>query len=227
MKGIRVFIVMVLLFVFVGCAKDNSPALNTGEMAPQSEEDNQLAANTPEPEDPGPSASPKPEYTEVKHFEPMVKVKREGITPVKLEIPVIQINTKIEAVGLLENGQMDVPESFDNAGWFEPGIKPGNDGNAVIAGHEDHYTGPAIFYNLKDLKSGDKVFVFDAEGKKLTYTVKSSEYYKANEAPVGDIFGNALRPKLNLITCAGKFNKKKQESALRLVVYTELLELPR
>lgn len=103
-----------------------------------------------------------------------------------------------------------------------PWTKPGENGNAVIAGHFDHYTGPAIFYHLRKLKSGDKVFLYDDKGTKLVFIVKTVESFKVKEAPLERIFGASPKAHLNLITCAGKFNKKTQEHAQRLVVFTEI-----
>lgn len=146
----------------------------------------------------------------------------QGLIPVKISIPSIELETTVEQVGMLENGEMGVPKSFETVGWFEPGIKPGENGNAAIAGHQDHYTGPAVFFKLDTLKKGDLVMVSDANGKTLTFVVKSVESYKAEQSPLQRIFGDADKPNLNLITCAGAFNKEAQESEERLVVYTEL-----
>lgn len=142
--------------------------------------------------------------------------------PTTLEIPAVHLKTKVEPVGIEESGRMGVPKLFDRVGILSPWTKPGEKGNAVIAGHVDHYTGPAVFYPLKKLKSGDEVIVSDSSGKKLTYVVKKVEAYKTEEAPLETIFGKADQPKLNLITCTGRFDKKRQEHAKRLVVFTEL-----
>ena len=40
---------------------------------------------------------------------------------------------------------MGVPKGFDTVGWFGEGTKPGAPGNAVMAGHVDSKTGPAVF----------------------------------------------------------------------------------
>ncbi|ERI08708.1 sortase family protein [Aneurinibacillus aneurinilyticus ATCC 12856] len=144
------------------------------------------------------------------------------IIPTRLEVPSIKLIAPVEPVGILANGQMGVPASFEKAGILMPWTKPGENGNAVIAGHFDHYTGPAIFYHLRKLKSGDKVFLYDDKGTKLVFIVKTVESFKVKEAPLERIFGASPKAHLNLITCAGKFNKKTQEHAQRLVVFTEI-----
>ncbi|WP_347548887.1 sortase [Pseudalkalibacillus hwajinpoensis] len=96
----------------------------------------------------------------------------EGIVPVKIDIPAIDVSANIENVGVLENGQMGVPSNIDDVGWFEPGYKPGTTGNAVLAGHVDSKTGPAIFFYLDQLSEGNEIILTDKDGKTLTFVVK-------------------------------------------------------
>jgi LPXTG-site transpeptidase (sortase) family protein len=149
-------------------------------------------------------------------------IKPKGLMPSRLQIPAIHLDTQVEAVGILSNGQMGVPASFSTVGILSPWTLPGEKGNAVIDGHFDHYTGPAVFYNLRNLKSGDQVIVSNKAGDKLTFAVKQVEAFKAQEAPLERIFGGSSQSQLNLITCAGKYNKKTKEHAKRLVVFTAL-----
>ncbi|GIO06811.1 hypothetical protein J31TS6_28390 [Brevibacillus reuszeri] len=148
----------------------------------------------------------------------------DGLNPKRIEIPSIDLRAVVEPVGVLANGQMDVPKSFDHVGILSPWTKPGMKGNAVMAGHFDHYTGPAIFYNLRKLQAGDHIKILEETGKHLTFEVKRVVSYKNDEAPIEEIFGTSDKAHLNLITCAGKFNKKKQEHARRLVVFSELVQ---
>lgn len=147
---------------------------------------------------------------------------QQGITPTKIQIPAINVNTAVEKVGILENGQMGVPSNIDNTGWFAPGTKPGATGNAVIDGHVDSKTGPAVFFDLKDLKAGDEIFLSDKQGKTVTFVVKKLKSYPNDKAPLKQIFGPAQTSNLNLITCTGIFNHDKGTHEERLVVYSEL-----
>lgn len=148
--------------------------------------------------------------------------KRVGINPTKLEIPSLKVDAPIEDVGRLENGQMGVPQDPDNIGWFEPGILPGAQGNAVMAGHIDSLTGPAVFHNLAKLKQGDEVVVHGEEGEVIRFIVTKTESYPRNDAPVEEIFGFNYSSGLTLITCIGEFNRDAQTHEERFVVYTEL-----
>ncbi|MCK9909903.1 class F sortase, partial [Microbacteriaceae bacterium K1510] len=94
------------------------------------------------------------------------------IMPTRLQIPAIKLNAIVEPVGILSNGQMGVPKAFDRVGLLAPWTKPGEKGNAVIDGHFDHYTGPAVFYGLRRLKPGDQVIVTGKAGTKLIFAVQ-------------------------------------------------------
>lgn len=151
-----------------------------------------------------------------------LKADHEGIVPASIEIPALDVNTEIEKVGRLKNGQMGVPKGFDTVGWFGDGAKPGAPGNAVMAGHVDSKTGPAVFYKLEGLNNGDEVIVKDIGGKTLTFVVTGKEKYDRKTAPVESIFDYSYGSKLNLITCTGSFNRDEGTHEERLVVYTEL-----
>ncbi|KZZ82718.1 MULTISPECIES: class F sortase [Bacillaceae] len=151
-----------------------------------------------------------------------VRKPEEGLTPVTLSIPALGINAKVEKAGLLSDGTMDVPKDDQNAAWYKQGARPGASGNAVIAGHVDNKTGPAVFFNLKKLKSGDELAVLDANGESRTFVVEKVESYPYERAPIQSIFGRTNEPRLNLITCTGTFDKRKKTHLERLVVYTKL-----
>jgi sortase A len=146
-----------------------------------------------------------------------------GITPTRIEIPAIEVDAEIEKVGILENGEMGVPDAMDQVGWFSPGIRPGNKGNAVMAGHVDSRTGPAIFIDLDQLVEGDEVKVSDATGETYTFVVTGSKSYPYDDAPIGEIFGRNESRNLNLITCTGTFDRAEGTHEERLVVFTELV----
>jgi sortase (surface protein transpeptidase) len=153
-----------------------------------------------------------------------LKEERDGIIPVSIEIPSLNVNTSIEKVGRLANGEMGVPKGFDTVGWFEPGVQPGAPGNSVMAGHVDSKAGPAVFYKLDELQNGDEVIVRDKDGKTMIFEVTGKESYDRKNAPVDKIFDFAYTSKLNLITCTGTFNQDERTHEERLVVYTELKE---
>ncbi len=140
--------------------------------------------------------------------------------PQILSIPRLGITAKIEAVGLDSVKRMDVPKDTNNVGWYKLGYKPGEVGNAVIDGHVDSLTGPAVFYNLSQLEKGDSIII-QGDNKQLYFIVTAKETYQYDQFPVNKVFGTSSNPRLNLITCKGTFDRLKKNYSQRLVVYTQ------
>lgn len=148
---------------------------------------------------------------------------QERATPARLIIERIGINAEIEAVGKGADGEVGVPQAKENVAWYSPGVAPGEQGNAVIAGHLDSKVGPAVFWRLRELKAGDTIVVVDSDNVERTFEVTEVASYRWNEAPLARIFGFDLERDLNLITCAGQFSRRDANYSKRLVVYTRLV----
>ncbi len=142
--------------------------------------------------------------------------------PVRLKIPRINVDAFVEYVGLTSDGAMGVPKERINAGWFNLGPRPGENGSAVIAGHYGWKNGiPAVFDNLNNLQKGDKIYVHDEKGATTVFVVRESRRYDP-KADASDVFGsNDGKPHLNLITCEGVWNKVSKTYSKRLVVFTD------
>lgn len=143
--------------------------------------------------------------------------------PYELEIPQLKINTFIVPVGIDEHERMDVPKSFENVGWFKYGSIPGEQGNAVIAGHLDSPTGPAIFYNLNTLQIGDFIHVLNIKGEKMTFIIKEKKIYNTSSFPIEKVFGYTDKKILNIITCDGAFDHNAKTYDKRLVLVSQLI----
>ncbi|QKS72873.1 class F sortase [Paenalkalicoccus suaedae] len=146
--------------------------------------------------------------------------------PTRIQIPSIGVDAPISNVGILENGEMGVPEAMDEVGWFEPGFSPGEQGNSVLAGHVDSRTGPAVFFDLEQLVEGDEITVIGDEGQELVFEVVGKQTYPYDNAPIQTIFGPSDGRNLNLITCTGTFNRDARTHEDRLVVFTQLKDGP-
>lgn len=142
--------------------------------------------------------------------------------PVRLRIPALDIAASVQKVGLTPTGEMGIPSNYTDVAWYQGGARPGAPGNAVIDGHLDSKTGPAVFWKLGNLQPGDEIFVTTADGTELRFVVTGSETYPTADAPRYKIFGPAAAPGLNLITCDGTFNRDVRQYDQRLVVYTTL-----
>ncbi len=142
--------------------------------------------------------------------------------PMRLEIPLINLNAPVEQVGLTSEGAMDVPQGQASVAWFELGPRPGETGSAAIAGHFGLKNGKAsVFDNLHKLSKGDKIYVEDDQGVISAFVVVDSRSYDP-KANASDVFGSSDgKAHLNLITCEGVWNQAQQSYSHRLVVFTE------
>lgn len=144
--------------------------------------------------------------------------------PVRLVIPSLKVDAVIESVGRGSDGAMDIPSKVQDVAWYALGTAPGDIGNAVIAGHLDLANGsPAVFWEIGKLRIGDEVIVYDLDGVEYHFQVTGKQRYPDDQAPLERIFGFSLRSQLNLITCAGTWDRRSHNYSNRLVVYTELM----
>ena len=145
------------------------------------------------------------------------------ITPYRLRIPALTVDTRIEAVGVTARRLMDVPSNIWDAAWLRSGVRPGARGQAVIDGHLDSVAGSAIFGELRRLRPGDRIFVSDVDGAELTFRVSAVRAEPLDGFPTLGVFGPAQGRFLNLITCAGHYDAARRTYDHRLVVFAEAL----
>jgi sortase (surface protein transpeptidase) len=138
--------------------------------------------------------------------------------PVRLEIPAIGVSSPLLRLGLNPDGTMQVPGDFQVAGWFTGGPQPGQLGPAVIAGHVDSRTGPAVFYRLRDLRPGEQIRVVRADRLVVRFQVESLASYPKRSLPDEAVYGATSTPAVHLITCAGTFDRARYSYRDNLVV---------
>jgi sortase A len=148
----------------------------------------------------------------------------ETAIPRQLIIPRINVNAKIQGVGIGKTGNMAVVDSYWDVGWYRKGPVPGALGNAVIEGHLDQVVSPyAVFSKLDQLKPGDEVDVIDTRGRIVRFEVIGSKSYP-NNADTSEVFGSSNESHLNLITCTGDWIKSQHQYTDRLVVFTKRID---
>lgn len=141
--------------------------------------------------------------------------------PVRLRIPSIGVDALVEQVATDAEGNMATPTDPWNTAWYAPGNRPGQPGNAAIAGHVDYRgIGPVVFWDLRTLPTGSEVLVETDSGLTLRFTVRDSAYYRPEAAPLARIFGPSTEANLNLITCGGTFDPATRQYDRRLVIFT-------
>ena len=155
---------------------------------------------------------PKPEIASSSRREAPVQL------PKQIVIPAIAVDAGFEFVGLTQDGAMDVPKDPTKVAWYRLGPRPGEIGNAIIAGHVDWGGKTAVFWGLNELKPGDLIEVVSADGKKYQFIVQWQRWFDADKAPVEQLFAQSDVAELTMITCGGVFDRSKRQYLSRLVV---------
>ena len=203
-----------LVLVLGSCAGQGGQSLSTPRQPP--------ATPTADGSFDAPATPPAAPGFEVGDLPGQVAPPGAGSPPMRLVIPAIGVATRLVRLGLEADGGMAVPVDFGRAGWFAEGPAPGQVGPAVIAGHVDSRTGPAVFYRLRELRPGQAVLVERADGTRLRFVVEQARSYPKASFPTADVFGPVPSAALRLITCAGDFDRARGSYRDNLVVFAGL-----
>ncbi len=147
--------------------------------------------------------------------------------PVSIDIPAIDVHSTLQYLGLTEQGTLQVPvpgPHYNEAAWFKYSPTPGSLGPAVISGHVDSAAqGPSVFFNLGDLRRGDKVLVTRADGLVAVFRVDGVRHYPKDDFPTLLVYGNTDHAALRLITCGGPFDYATGHYVDNIVVFASLV----
>ncbi|SCF27849.1 Sortase family protein [Micromonospora viridifaciens] len=148
--------------------------------------------------------------------------------PVSLSLPAIGVTAPIIPVGQAKDGSVDVPplSQHDQTGWYDRGPVPGEPGRAIIVGHVDTKSGPAVFYRLRELKPGDRIEVTRADQRVVTFTVDAVEYFDKAHLPADRVYGNDGPPGLRLITCGGEWVGGRTGYEDNVIAFASLADTP-
>ena len=137
----------------------------------------------------------------------------------RISIPSIGVRARVGRLGLNRDRSLEVPRIWANTGWWSGGPAPGQPGPAVIAGHVDSYTGPAVFSRLRELRPGDLIRVVRADGSVVRFAVRKRQNYSKRRFPTKKVYGSRRYAALRLITCDGSFDQARRTYNRNLVVY--------
>ena len=138
--------------------------------------------------------------------------------PVRIRVPRVGINGAIVPLDVVNNS-LSVPTAFENAGWWRDGPEPGEPGPAVIAGHVDSRTGPAVFYRLRELRAGDQILVDRVDGTTATFVIERMEQHNKNSFPNQSVYGDTADSQLRLVTCGGAFDTAAHRYVDNIIAY--------
>lgn len=155
------------------------------------------------------------------------KVRAARSSPVSLRIPALRLTASVGPLGLNPDRTVQVPKDPGRAGWYRFGPSPGQPGSAVILGHVDSKTGPAVFYRLGALRAGDSIMVTLADGVVAHFRVNRVVAYPNAKFPASKVYRSTGQPSLTLVTCGGPYDHRARAYTENIVIYTSLVYLTR
>jgi hypothetical protein len=167
---------------------------------------------------PAPGAAP----TQTAEPVPAQLVSMARSAPTEIRIARIGVKAKVVNVGLDANGAIEVPslEHAELAGWYELGPSPGEIGNAIVVGHVDSYAiGPAVFFRLGALRSGDAIEIRRQDGTVAKFIVDRVGSYPKSSFPTDLVYGDSDKAGLRLITCGGPFDESARSYLNNVIVF--------
>jgi Sortase domain len=154
-------------------------------------------------------------------------VDREAAPPRRIRIPAIGVSARVISLGLNPDGTMQTPRSFSVAGWYKPWREPGERGAAVITGHVDSVSGPAVFYQLRELRRGNIIRITRADGSVVRFRVEGLERWPKVAFPSRRVFRPTRISTLRLVTCSGNFDASTGHYVDNTIVYAARVRVRR
>jgi len=143
--------------------------------------------------------------------------------PVSLLIPAIGVRTRLVHLGITSGGTLQVPGTTAVAGWYTGSPRPGEPGGAVIAGHIDSRQAKGVFYLLRLLRPGERVFVRRADGTLAAFQITVVRSYPKTRFPTSAVYGPTPDAQIRLITCGGTFDWTTGHYLSNTIVYASLV----
>jgi len=147
------------------------------------------------------------------------------VPPVRIEIPAIGVSAPVMQLGLNPDKTIQVPPlaNLNLAGWYKYGAAPGQPGPAVIVGHIDSTAGAAVFFRLRYLTRGEKVYVTLASGRTVTFAVDGLQQVPKTAFPTARVYGPTRDAELRLVTCGGVFDPATGHYLSDVIVFASLV----
>jgi hypothetical protein len=131
--------------------------------------------------------------------------------PVSLIIPAIDVRSSLLRLGLTKSGALQTPDTTKVAGWYTGSPRPGDIGSSIIIGHIDSLQGPGVFYRLRLIRPGQRVFVREKNGRLAVFRVTSVRMYLKAKFPTA------------LVTCGGVFDTATGHYLSNVVAFATLI----
>ncbi|WP_062203872.1 class F sortase [Streptomyces sp. NBRC 109706] len=146
--------------------------------------------------------------------------------PRTVRIDSVGVAAEVLPRGLDEDGGVEPPpfDAADAVGWWAGGATPGAVGAAVLVGHVDTESAPAVFHALPEVEAGDPVLVERADGSVAVFTVRDVALVERADFDPETVYGPSApgTAELRLITCGGVYDRERGGYSANVVVSADL-----
>lgn len=124
--------------------------------------------------------------------------------PTAVRVPALDVDVPVDAVGVTDDGQMQIPDSGYRVGWYRFGPAPGDaTGTAVLASHVNtRAEGAGALSVLGELEAGEDIVVSTEDGD-VRYAVQTRTSVPKAQLDTEALFDRDGDPRLVLVTCGG------------------------
>ncbi|MBT2510255.1 class F sortase [Streptomyces sp. ISL-98] len=145
-----------------------------------------------------------------------------GVVPRRVDVASIGVTAPVVPRGLDASGAVDPPPygQPSKVGWYSSGTRPGAAGVALLVGHVDTESKPAVFYGLSAARPGETVRVTGTGGETLEFTIDDVQVFTRERFDPQKVYGprQSDRAELRLITCGGTYDRKARTYTANVVV---------
>ncbi|MEV5429691.1 class F sortase [Streptomyces sp. NPDC052701] len=142
--------------------------------------------------------------------------------PQRIDIPGLGVQAPVVARGLDTSGAPDPPplDQPGVVGWYAGGAKPGAAGTALMVGHLDTRTRPAVFHGIGALRPGQRIRVMRDDAKVAEFTVDDVQVLTRDRFDAHRAYGPRRpgRAELRLVTCGGDFDRETRSYTANVIV---------
>lgn len=169
---------------------------------------------TTAPTDPGPAPDTQPQARPATQAAAAASP-----APTRFTITRLGIDMPVLPVGVARDGEMALPRTPADVGWYEYGPRPGDPrGATVLAAHLDmpgYGTGPIAA--IADLRRGDVILVRSGSTTSR-YAVSDVRSIRKTQLDLGTLFARDGKPVLHVVTCGGTFDPEARRYDRNVVV---------
>lgn len=218
---VAALVAALLAGAFTAWVTRPAPSAPTSDSVPQQATGTLPVPSPGSPDRPAPASGPSGEPTTLTSARDAMLGTGNGTlpAPTRFEIARLEVSMPVLPVGVAKDGQMALPATPAEMGWYEYGPRPGDEAGAtVLAAHLDmpgYGTGPAA--ELDELRRGDVITVRSGATVRR-YRVAEVDRLRKESLDLASLFSRDGPPRLHVVTCGGRFDAETRRYDENVVV---------